>query len=114
MTPRPPTSAFRHGMRVRVQGAKGVLLECTPSRTSGRPYWKVRLQTGQWVWPDDLVVDGPGDERVEACASCGLPYYRRAGSGELICARCDVEQFGGATRDPPDGPFHHRSNLRRR
>jgi ribosomal protein L37AE/L43A len=64
----------------------------------------VRLQSNKWVWPDDIVVDGRGTERVDVCAACELPFYRRAGSGELICDRCNAESFGTATRatEPPD------------
>jgi hypothetical protein len=108
-------SGFRHGLRVRVGGAagpKGVLFEC---RGRNGPFWKVRLQGGEWVWPDDLIVDGPGTEVNPCCASCALPFIMRAGSGELICNRCDAEQFGTAVRatDPPtahtfDHIPHHR------
>jgi hypothetical protein len=92
--PEPPAAlSYRHGMRVRVRGQKGVLFHC--EKGSDR-FWRVRLQTipAQWVSPEGLAVDGPGDELASACASCELPFYRRPGSGELICARCDFEQFG--------------------
>jgi hypothetical protein len=102
--PEPPAAlSYRHGMRVRVRGRKGILWHCEKRDGSGS-YWKVLLQPavgderrpndGEWVWPDGLAVDGPGDELASACASCELPFYRRPGSGELICARCDFEQFG--------------------
>jgi hypothetical protein len=77
----------------------------------------VRLQSGAWVWPDDLVVDGPGDQMHAACASCGLSYLTSAGSGELICRRCDAEQFGTAVRatEPPAAhAFDHYPAHRRR
>ena len=110
-------ASFRHGLRVRVGGQKGVLLHC--EKRDGSKYWRVRLQaTGAWVWPDDLAVDGPGDQRVHACGRCELPFYRQAGSEELLCVRCDEEQFGTRARaaeDPRDvGPFHHHSDVRRR
>jgi hypothetical protein len=80
-------------MRVRVGGERGVLLHCEP-RSGAARYWKVRLQTGQWVSPARLVVDGQGDELVPACGRCGLPFLRRPQSGELLCIYCDVELFG--------------------
>jgi hypothetical protein len=91
-----------------------VLFACR--RADGTTYWRVRLQTGEWTWPDHLVVDGVGDTLNPECASCGLPFVMRCGSGELICARCDAEQFGGAVRanEPPaprrfeDVPAHRR------
>jgi hypothetical protein len=98
-----------------LNGPRGVLLECE-SRL-GRKYWKVRLQEmnadggSKWVWPDALggiVVDGPLDMGahpavVDLCQSCGLRFIKRAGSGELICERCDAETFGTAARasEPP-------------
>jgi hypothetical protein len=113
------TSGYRHGLRVRMGGPggpRGVLFECE-SRV-GRKYWKVRLQTldqsgarlqasHTWVFPDKLggiVVDGPADgDAVEICASCGLRFIHHRGDGELICERCDAEQFGTAVRstEPP-------------
>jgi hypothetical protein len=97
-------AGFRNGLRVRVDGVKGVLTRID-RRTGTGHYWKIHLQTDKWVWPDDFAVDGPGDERHARCEQCGLPYYTRAGSGEMICANCDREMFGTAVRahepDPP-------------
>src|SRR5215471_7748095 len=114
------TEGFRHGLRVRVDGRRGVLLRCERSDGTGS-YWKVRLQRTpgavgpDWVWPDRIVVDGPGDDRVDACGSCGLPFYRRAGSGELLCDRCTAEQFGTAVRaTEPMSPRPFGRHLRRR
>jgi len=90
-------------MRVRINGEKGVLFRCDKRSGPGH-YWKVRLLGGAWVWPDNLIVDGPGDE-IGTCANCDLPFYRRAGSGELICARCEAEQFGSAVRATEPVPY---------
>ena len=113
---------FVHGLRVRVKGktgyadgARGVLMRCS-SRSTGREYWKIRLQeSGEWIWPDDFVVDGAGT-LVGCCGRCGLPFLHRG--GEPICERCDVEQFGTAFRasDPVDVPYRmsDRGPYRRR
>jgi hypothetical protein len=88
-------SGFRHGLRVRVGARKGVLLHCQ-GRTGDGYYWKIRLQSGLWVWPDDFAVDGPGTVLGDSCAQCGLPYYHRG--EELICMPCGEASFGPASR----------------
>jgi hypothetical protein len=107
-------AGYRHGLRVRMgtpDGPRGVLLEC--DSRAGRKYWRVRLQTGEWKWPNELgglIVDGDGDA-VSECASCGLRFILRTGSGDLICTRCDYEQFGTEARvsdPPPARRFHER------
>jgi hypothetical protein len=107
---------FRNGLRVRVGDVRGVLLRID-RRTGHGHYWKIRLQTDKWIWPDDFAVDGPGDERHERCEQCGLPYYARAGSGELICRDCDRAMFGTAVRsrepDPPHRFDHYPAHRRR-
>jgi hypothetical protein len=108
-------SGFRHGLRVRIGagGPKGQLLRCEKRHGSGH-YWKVRLDTGPWVWPDDLILDGPGDH-VERCMDCRLPFMGNV--GELLCAPCQEDQFGTpsdrstAARDDSfrrRGPYHRR------
>jgi hypothetical protein len=103
-------------------GPRGVLLQC--ESRAGRQFWRVRLQDAtanggtQWVWPDDLggvVVEGEGDA-VALCQSCGLRFILRHGSGELICSRCDLEQFGTAERvsDPPPAKRFGDTRIRRR
>jgi hypothetical protein len=108
-------------LRVRLEdGAggwqRGVLLRC--ETREGRTYWRVRLQAGgAWRPPAGLVVDGPGDERLDACAECRLPFFTCAESGEILCRRCDAELFGTAVRarepDPPH-PFDEIPAHRRR
>ena len=84
-------SAFRHGMRVRVNGHKGKLLRCERRDQSGH-YWKVRLDNGAWVWPDGIVVDGRGDHLAGHCLDCRLPFIGDA--GDLLCRPCDTGIFG--------------------
>lgn len=114
-------AGYRHGLRVRMggpNGPHGVLLECESRRTH-KKFWRVRLQgSGEWVWPEHLggiVVDGPGDA-VAICASCGLRFIHRKTDGEVICARCDAEQFGTAVRtsEPPPAKRFGDTRPRRR
>lgn len=82
---------FRHGLRVRIgpHGPKGRLLRC---QGRNQPYWRVRLDDGTWAWPDDLVVDGPGDTLEPQCLDCRLPFM--GAIGDLICQPCQRAQFG--------------------
>jgi ribosomal protein L37AE/L43A len=124
--PARPKRGFRHGLRVRIDGERGVLFECRSRRPAGGLYWMVRLQrTNRWVWPDGIIVDRIDDGRPDElapddCASCELPFYRRVGSGEILCDRCTAEQFGTATRarDPADAAprstFDGKSHYKRR
>jgi hypothetical protein len=110
--------SFRNGLRVRIGGAtgsRGVLRHCESKLNPGTFYWKVRLDNGQWVWPDGLVVDGPGDEVALMCGRCELPYLRVRGGGELICRPCSDEQFGPADRqdDIHPRPFNQRRRWTR-
>jgi hypothetical protein len=102
-------AGFVNGLRVRVDGVKGVLLRIE-RRTGQGHYWKIHLQTDKWIWPDDFAVDGPGDERHEACEQCRLPYYTSAGSGEMLCRSCDWAGFGPTTR-PADAPHDRDESL---
>jgi len=84
---------FRHNLPVRIgspTGPKGRLLQCN-GRTG--QYWKVKLDSGDWVWPDDIIVDDGGD-RIEICLDCRLRFLGKP--GELICRRCQETTFGTA------------------
>jgi hypothetical protein len=119
---RPTPTGYQNGLRVRMgtpTGRRGVLLRC--ESRAGNPYWKVRLtdpdvpDRDRWIWPEQfggILVDGPGDAESR-CASCDLRFVTRAGAGELLCSRCDREQFGTdlRTSDPPPA---RRWNARRR
>jgi hypothetical protein len=47
-------------------------MQCTSKRT-GKEFWKVKLDTGEWVWPEDLVQDGIGD-CLTRCGDCGMRF----------------------------------------
>jgi len=108
--------SFRHRMRVRVgpTRAPGQLLKCLSKRT-GKPYWSVKLDDGGgWVFPDaSMLVDGIGDA-VSTCAQCNLPFLMEAGSGEMLCASCHVEQFGEPAARAGEPPPQRRWNSHRR
>jgi uncharacterized Zn finger protein (UPF0148 family) len=75
-----PEIEFTHGQRVRVSGftgPRGVMMHCK------RTYWKVKLQSGEWVYPNDVVADtdGPFEYR---CQECGIPF-RTKSQGEPFC-----------------------------
>ena len=110
-------SGFRHGLRVRIgaTGPKGKLLHCEKRDGSGK-YWKVRLDNGEWIWPDGIVIDGPG-EHVERCQECRLPFMGDV--GDLLCRPCQDDTTGTtaeraeAARDASfasqrRGPYHRR------
>jgi hypothetical protein len=85
-------SGFRHRLRVRLgaNGPLGRLLKCEKKDKSGW-YWKVKLDSGEWVWPADLHVDGQG-ALVQHCRECRLPFL---GDGiKDFCYRCNEELFG--------------------
>jgi hypothetical protein len=101
---------FAHGLRVRLgtpTGPRGVLYQCESKRTGGT-YWKVRLESGEWVWPDHVLVDGPGDT-IATCQSCRLDFITTIG-GELICRRCSTEAFGSDAERASDAPSRRRWN----
>jgi len=83
-------SAFRHGLRVRIgaNGPKGKLFKCQGQRG---PFWKVKLQNGEWVWPDGIVIDGAGTH-LQHCLDCRLPFMGDV--GDLLCKPCQDDTFG--------------------
>lgn len=90
-----PASSFRHLLRVRlgVNGPRGRLFHCEKRDRSGY-YWKVKLETGEWVWPHGLVIDGVGD-RIVTCAECESPFIT---TDEILCRNCDEQMFGTEQR----------------
>lgn len=101
------TAAFQHYMRVRIGGAGGPLgrlMRCEKKDGSGH-YWKVRLDTGEWVWPDAMVLDGPG-HYVGHCAECELPMLMEQPNGVGLCRYCDESMFGTDAAHAHDEPSH--------
>lgn len=102
-------SAFRRLMRVRLgkNGPRGRLMHCEKKDRSGW-YWKVKLETGEWAWPADIHIDGPG-ELVARCQECRLPFLCKV--IEPLCRYCDEAAFGTSQR--ADEPHHIRVAERR-
>jgi hypothetical protein len=116
MSPRrgPDPSAFRHYLRVRIgiDGPKGRLLHCDKRHGSGK-FWKVKLDSGAWVLPEGLILDGPGD-RVATCRQCGLSFVT-GDRHEVLCRLCQEVAFGTTARAKDDeDPVARRNVLRRR
>jgi hypothetical protein len=90
-TPR-DESGYRDGMRVCLgpNGAKGRLRRRTSKRT-GKPFWKVKLDSGEWAWPEDLVQDGIGD-CLTRCGDCGMRFLSNGQSP--LCSVCAPSAFG--------------------
>lgn len=105
-------SGFRHRMRVRMHtldGPKGRLFHC--DGRNGK-FWKVRLENGEWVWPDGIVVDGPGDRLHPGCLECRLPF--RGDVGDLLCNHCQNAHFGTDAEHQDDGCAVRTSTYHRR
>jgi hypothetical protein len=108
------TSGFHHGLRVRMgaRGPKGMLLRCERRDGTGF-YWKVRLNTGEWVWPEGLILEGPGT-RVGVCEQCALPFMTDQTGDGLLCPRCDEEIHGTRARAADPTPPRRQWDVRRR
>jgi hypothetical protein len=102
MSPQTNTTAgYKHLMRVRLgqHGPAGRLLHCEKKDKSGW-YWKVKLDSGEWVWPADLHVDGTGP-LVSHCRDCGLPFiHERAGEPSAATATRTRTAPRSAHRNP--------------
>lgn len=101
------TAAFKHYLRVRIGGAGGPLgrlMRCEKKDGSGH-YWKVKLDTGEWVWPDAMVLDGPG-QHVGTCVECELPLLVGRPGDAGLCRSCQDATFGTDAQHADDGPSH--------
>jgi hypothetical protein len=98
------TNGYRHGMRVRLgsHGPTGKLLHCEKKDKSGW-YWKVKLDSGEWVWPGDLYIDGKGDI-VARCQDCGLLFI--TATVEPLCHYCSEAAFGTTQRAQEPSDYH--------
>jgi hypothetical protein len=92
---RPPLpSCFKHYDRVLVGAdrAPGRLLKCEKKDGSGS-YFKVKTDGGEWRWPDNIILAGPG-RNVGTCeAGEGRFMTDQQGDG-LLCPRHNGEIFG--------------------
>jgi hypothetical protein len=103
MTNQRNESGYKHLMRVRLgqHGAKGSLRRCEKKDGSGI-YWRIKIDGGEWAWPDGMVIDGPG-ELLSNCRDCGLPFIHER-AGEPLCRYCDEDAHGTTQRaqEPSD------------
>jgi hypothetical protein len=50
-------------------------------------FWKVRMDAGDWRWPDGIVVESTG-AHVRVCQECELEF-RTDVRNEVFCVPCD-------------------------
>lgn len=89
----PVPSCFRHYDRVLVGAdrAKGRLLHC--EKRGGGKYFKVKTDAGDWRWPDNMILDGPGN--IVAVCEMGEGRFMTDKPGDgLLCKRHNDETFG--------------------
>jgi hypothetical protein len=105
-----------HGYRVTLGhgGPAGVLNRCL-SKTYLRYFWKVKLQSGAWVWPDGIVADSTGP-CIARCVECELEYRGETPQSGGLCPNCAHAQLA---RQRPDHdrdaePSHQFGRARRR
>ena len=92
---RRPPSCFLHRDRVLVGANRrpGRLMRCESKKAGGGEYWKVLLETGEWLWPDNLLLATKG-ARVAVCEIGGGRFLTDEEGDGLLCPRHDGEQFG--------------------
>jgi hypothetical protein len=96
-TPRRPPSCFSHRSRVLVGAnrAPGRLMRCESKQPGKGEYWKVLLDSGEWIWPDNIVLATPG-ERVGVCEMGEGRFMTDQQGDGLLCPKHDEEAFGTA------------------
>lgn len=94
---RRPPSCFIHRSKVLVGANRhpGRLMRCESKQPGGREYWKVLLDSGEWVWPDGLILATPGANVATCEAGAGRFMTDEHGDG-LLCPRHEAEMFGTA------------------
>lgn len=86
--------SIHDGMRVTFGhgGPVGTLFFCK------RRFWKVRMDAGDWRWPDGIVVLSAGSF-VRTCQECDL-QFRTDKAGEVFCNPCDRRMDMARAHDP--------------
>ena len=112
---RPPVpSCFKHYDRVLVgaRREKGRLLHCEKRDGSGK-FWKVKTDAGVWLWPDVLILDGPGPN-VAICEAGGGRFATDQHGDGLLCPKHSGEIFGTPedhARDAEADKYRPRGNT---
>jgi hypothetical protein len=100
--------AGMHRYRVTIDhgGPAGVLLRCVSERTRG-VYWKVKLDSGEWVWPDRVVAESTGP-CIARCVECELDYRGDSPAAGGLCPNCvrALDRQYGPAHDRGAGPAH--------
>ena len=96
-----------HGDRVSigVGGAAGTVIR--RPRTGGGHYFKVRLDSGEWVWPDRAVALSSGAHE-RRCAECEIAF-RTDDHAEVHCPNCARRLTG---QDPGSRPSRWDQHVR--
>lgn len=90
---RPPT-CFGHRAKVLVGANRrpGRIMRCESKKTGGE-YWKVLLDSGEWVWPENVILATPG-ATVATCEMGGGRFMTDEQGDGLLCPRHTGEVFG--------------------
>ena len=105
-------------MLVGANRAPGRLMRCESKNPGGGEYWKVLMDSGEWLWPDGIILDtsaGPG-AGVAVCEVCGARFTTQQRGDGLLCRRCNDETFGSAADHAIDAAgdrFRPRGNTTR-
>jgi hypothetical protein len=74
----------RDGDRVQTRdGVQGIVFRCRGQRG---PYFKVKLSTGEWVWPDQVIAESSGPY-LRTCGECGIEFRSEA-PNSYTCPNC--------------------------
>lgn len=92
---RRPPSCFVHRSKVLVGAnrAPGRLMRCESKKPPHGEYWKVLLDSGEWLWPDNLILATPG-ANVAVCEMGGGRFLTDEHGDGLLCPKHDGEVFG--------------------
>ncbi len=83
---------LHHGDRVRVgtyDGRLGTVIRCRKKNGSSH-YFKIKLDDGEWLWPDHVVADSRGQYDC-TCRECEIPF-KSDDIGEIFCPNCTRRQ----------------------
>jgi hypothetical protein len=74
----------RDGDRVQTRaGVTGVVFRCRGRRG---PYFKAKLRTGEWVWPDQVIAESSGTYAAR-CGECCIDFRSQAANSHT-CPNC--------------------------
>lgn len=79
----------RDGDRVqhRTSGTKGTVIKCRYRAPREGTYFRVRLVTGVWVWPEQVIAESEGPY-LTTCIECAIGMRTKAPNGLGLCVNC--------------------------